>query len=69
MQQIMVKYKLWTKVFKLEAKNRKYGNNNGKLPAIKFDPVEKSVLPWLFYTLWETRIYTKYNIYRINKLF
>lgn len=69
MQQIIVKYKLWTKVFKLEAKNRKYGNNNGKLPAIKFDPVEKSVLPSLFYTLWETRIYTRYNVYSINKLF
>lgn len=50
-QQIMVKYKLWTKVLKLEAKNRKYGNNNGKQPAIKFDPVEKSVLPWLLCTL------------------
>lgn len=51
MLQIMVKYKLWTKVFKLEAKKRKYGDNNGKRPAIKFDPAEKSVLTWLFYTL------------------
>lgn len=40
----MVKYKLWTKVSKLEAKKRNYCYNNGKRPAIKFDPVEKLVL-------------------------